>query len=93
MRIRFYATLRAAAENKEIRMPIQESTTIGAALYAAAQGKPKLQEELWDAQGNLRDVIKVFRNGRQSEYLPEGLQTLVSDDDELDVFPPVGGGA
>lgn len=93
MRIRFYATLRAAAEDKEIQMLIQQPTTIGAALHAVTQDKPKLQEELWDAQGNLRDIVKVFCNGRQVEYLPAGLNTLVSDADELDVFPPVGGGA
>lgn len=93
MLIRFYATLRTSAQGKEIRLSIPSPGTVRAALTTAARGKPNLERELWDEQGNLRDVIKVFLNGRQTEYLPDGLDTLVSDVDELDVFPPVGGGA
>lgn len=92
MRIRFYATLREAAEAKELDLPVTEPTRLDTALHAAAASKPKLQTELWDERGNLRDIIKVFVNGRQMEYLPKRIETLVQDSDELDVFPPVGGG-
>jgi molybdopterin synthase sulfur carrier subunit len=40
----------------------------------------------------LFEHIHVFVNGRQSVFLPMGLETLVSSEDVLDVFPPVGGG-
>jgi molybdopterin converting factor small subunit len=39
------------------------------------------------------DHIHVFINGRQSIFLPQGLETAVTADDTLDVFPPVGGGS
>lgn len=92
MRIRFYATLREAAETKELDLPVMAPTRLDTILHAAAQSKPKLQAELWDERGNLRDIIKVFVNGRQMEYLPRRIETLVQETDELDVFPPVGGG-
>ncbi len=92
MRIRFYATLREAAEAKELELALTAPTKLDTALHAAVESKPKLQTELWDERGNLRDVIKVFVNGRQMEYLPKRIETLVQDSDELDVFPPVGGG-
>jgi molybdopterin converting factor small subunit len=84
--------LREAAESKEVELPVPAPTKLDAVLHAAAQRKPKLEPELWDEQGNLRDMIKVLVNGRQCEYLPDKLDTLVTDKDELDVFPPVGGG-
>lgn len=92
MRIRFYATLRDAAQGKELDISVPAPTKLRIVLRAVTDGRPKLQSELWDEQGNLRDIIKVFVNGRQSEYLPERIETQVTDKDELDVFPPVGGG-
>ncbi len=32
-------------------------------------------------------------NGRDAPYLPRGLDTPLSPQDSIDVFPPVGGGA
>lgn len=92
MRIRFYATLRNAAETKELDLPVTAPTPLDTILRAVSESKPKLQTEFWDEHGNLRDITKVFVNGRQMEYLPNRMETLVQDTDELDVFPPVGGG-
>jgi molybdopterin converting factor small subunit len=36
--------------------------------------------------------MKFFLNGRQSEYLPEQMNTVIQADDKVDIFPPVGGG-
>lgn len=92
IQIRLYATLRTAAEGKTLNMDLHPPVTVLQVLRAASALKPKLHAEFWDENGGLRDYIKVFVNGRQSLYLPSGLETLLGAEDSLDVFPPVGGG-
>lgn len=91
--INLYATLRAAADGKVIQVELISPFTVRDALNYASTVKPKLKEEFWDANGEMRDYIKVFVNGRQTLYLPGGLDTVLQPDDTLDVFPPVGGGS
>ncbi len=93
MYIHFYAMLRAAADGKTVQVDITPPATVNAVLRRATEVKPKLAPELWDEQGKLREHIKVFINGRELAHLPDGIETLVRANDELDVFPPVGGGA
>jgi len=52
---------------------------------------PALAGKLWDAAGNWSGFVTVLRNGRSVEYL-QGLETPVQDDDNISLFPPVGGG-
>lgn len=91
MQVRVYATLRQLAGGKSVETAIAPPTTVRHVLHAATALKPKLEEELWDAQGNLREHIRVFVSGRAIEHL-RGLDTLVAADDTVDIFPPVGGG-
>ena len=91
--LRLYATLRTAAEAKSLDVDLHPPVSVLNVLRAASALKPKLGEEFWDEYGELRDYIKVFVNGRQSLYLPDGLETMLNENDSLDVFPPVGGGS
>ncbi|MBI4674702.1 MAG: MoaD family protein [Chloroflexi bacterium] len=93
MRINFYATLRAAADGKIVHIDLPPPASVNTVLRRVTELKPKLERELWDEQGKLRDYIKVFVNGRELAYLPHGIETTLNASDELDVFPPVGGGA
>jgi MoaD family protein len=92
MRLNFYATLRAAADGKTVEVDLPAPASVSAVLRRVTELKPKLARELWDEQGKLRDYIKVFVNGRELAYLPDGIETLLHANDELDIFPPVGGG-
>jgi MoaD family protein len=92
MRIKLYATLRNAADGKLIELETPPAATVRDVLSTVAAQKPKLGAEIFDAHGNLRDIIRVLLNGRQIEYLPDGIETRLSNTDELDLFPPVGGG-
>ncbi|MBI5302023.1 MAG: MoaD/ThiS family protein [Chloroflexi bacterium] len=93
MRVNFYATLRPLAGGKTISVALPTALPTLAVLRTASENHPALAAEMWDANGILREHIKVFINGRHSAHLPNGLDTLIGEQDELDVFPPVGGGA
>lgn len=93
MRIHFYATLRPSADGKTLQLDLTPPVTVYQVLQRATELKPKLDAELWDEKRQLHDHIKVFVNGRELAYLPQGIQTILKETDELDVFPPVGGGA
>jgi molybdopterin synthase sulfur carrier subunit len=92
MRINFYADLRPLAGGKTVHVEIAQSTTARAALESVTRARPALAEKIWNAAGEVYDHIHVFINGRQSVFLPQGIDTPVQDGDTLDVFPPVGGG-
>ena len=92
MVINFYATLRLAAGRKQVEVDLSESCTVLGALELATRDRPALGAEIWEAPGRLFDYIHVFINGRESVFLPQQLNTLLSAADEVDVFPPVGGG-
>ncbi len=92
MRVNFYATLRAPAGGKTVELPLVQGTPACAVLEAVTGPRPELAAEIWQSPGQLKEHIHVFINGRQSIFLPEGLQTPLDADATLDVFPPVGGG-
>jgi molybdopterin synthase sulfur carrier subunit len=93
MRVNFYADLRPLAGGKTVEVNIGTPLTARQALEAVTSTHPGLAERIWAAPGELYEHIHVFVNGRQSLFLPRGLETLVQNGDTLDVFPPVGGGA
>ncbi len=92
MRVNFYATLRTMAGGKTFEVAIATPSTARAVLEWATSDKPSLAAQIWKAPGELNDFIHVFVNGRETRYLPQGLETLLEPHDTLDVFPPVGGG-
>lgn len=92
MRVNFYATLRALVGGKTVEVPLAAGTSACVVLEAVTNPRPDLAAEIWQAPGQVKDHIHVFINGRQSIFLPQGLQTPLEKDATLDVFPPVGGG-
>ncbi len=92
MNINFYADLRPLVGGKTVCVPVQSAVTARQALESITANNPALAEKIWQAPGVLYDHIHVFIEGRQSVFLPQGMETPVADDTTLDVFPPVGGG-
>lgn len=93
MRVDFYANLRTVAGGKSIYVDIPLPGTVRMALKAATDQRPALAEQIWRSPDQLYDHIRVFLNGRDSIFLPEGLDSTLNEADKLDVFPPVGGGS
>ena len=91
MQVRLYATLRQIVGTKIVEVPVQTEKTVGDLLRSLVQQYPKLDESIWYPNGSLAGHVAVILNGRDIRHL-EGVDTPLTDDDILDVFPPVGGG-
>jgi molybdopterin synthase sulfur carrier subunit len=92
MQVRLYATLRQTVGKKVVEIPVKVNKTVGDILHALVDQYPELSEAIWYADGSLAGHVAVILNGRDIRHL-DNVDTLLTDDDTLDLFPPVGGGA
>ena len=65
-------------------------TTLREALQSICVENEALRTAIFDGDG-LRPHVRVMINGRDSE-LGDGLETAVSDNDQIAIFPPIAGG-
>jgi molybdopterin synthase sulfur carrier subunit len=93
MRVNFYADLRPLAGGKTVTVDLNTPMTARQALESITHTRPALAEKIWQSTGVLFEHIHVFINGRQSVFLPQGMETPLEPATDLDVFPPVGGGS
>jgi len=68
-----------------------DGTTVGEALGALYAQHGELRARMADADGGLRRFVNVYLAGEDIRFL-DGLDTPVSDGDELTVLPAVAGG-
>jgi MoaD family protein len=89
VRIKLPTQLRDAAGNQaETEV---EGTTVGEVLDALYAQHGELRTRLADGGGGLRRFVNVYLGGEDIRFL-EGLDTPVSDGDELTILPAVAGG-
>jgi sulfur-carrier protein len=69
-----------------------EGATVGEALNALYAQHGGLRERIADDDGGLRRFVNVYLGGEDIRFLG-GLDTPVSDGDELTILPAVAGGA
>ena len=92
MDVHFYATLRQIAGTKTVTFSIPETATVWHLVTAVIERFPAMREELLDEDGNLHAHVHVFVNGRDSRFLENGRETIIANEDKIDIFPAVGGG-
>lgn len=92
MKVRLYATLRQIVGEKIVEIPALAEQTVGDILRALVQLHPRLEDSIWYPDGSLAGHVAVILNGRDIRHL-DGVETPLSDEDSMDVFPPVGGGS
>lgn len=91
MEIKIYATLRPIVGGAYVPNIIKPGQDVRALVDGMVARWPDLRPEMLDEQNNLLNRIHIFVNGRRISYL-DGLETIVSEDDDIAIFPPVGGG-
>ena len=92
VQIRLFATLRQIAGRPSVEVPKADGDTVGTLLTRLVNIYPVLDSELFASDGQLQSHIHVIVNGRDIRFL-DGLDTPVTANDQILVFPPVGGGA
>ncbi len=92
MKVKFISTLRQIVGGKTVDFNRGEDATVQQLLDEMIRCYPALQDELLDEQGRLYGHVHMFVNGRDSNFLEKGLETILAPDDVVGIFPAVGGG-
>ena len=92
MKINFYATLRDFVGAKMVEFPLEHGVTAGEVIDTIITRYPALKKELLREDGSLHGHVHFFVNGRDVQFLEEGMDTLIMPEDVITVFPAVGGG-
>jgi sulfur-carrier protein len=69
-----------------------EGGTVGEALEALYGQHGELRERIADGDGALRRFVNVYLKGEDIRFL-DGLDTAVTDGDEVTILPAVAGGS
>jgi molybdopterin synthase sulfur carrier subunit len=92
MKVNFYATLRDIAGGKTVEFPLDHGVTAREVLEAIITKFPEMEKELLQEDGRLYGHVHFFINGRDVQFTENDLETPIMPDDEISVFPAVGGG-
>ncbi|MEW9052782.1 MAG: ubiquitin-like small modifier protein 1 [Neobacillus sp.] len=90
MLVRVFANLRDICGGVSVEVQSEGKRVIDV-LDSMVEMFPDLKDELFNAEKELLPFVHVFINGRNIIHL-EGLQTIVKEDDQFALFPPVAGG-
>lgn len=91
MEIKVYATLRDVVGGSSVQLGDISEMTVGQILEALCAKFPALIPKLHPNGHDLHPAIHILVNGRDMRYI-NGLETLVTAQDSIRIFPPVGGG-
>ena len=89
MRVKIFGTLRQVVGAKEVG--VDAADTVRDVLERLTAEHPALRERILDDDGSLQSSITLLVNGRNVRFL-NGLDTTVRENDQVALFPPVGGG-
>jgi len=84
-------TVGYGAEKLELEYPDGACVPVTRALHSLGEVRPAIFARWCDAQGRLRRSLGVFVNSEHVRYR-DGLDTELSDDDEVYVIPVISGG-
>lgn len=92
MKVNFYATLRQIAGTKTVEFPLAEKATVRQLVVEIVERYPAMHPVLLNSNGALYGHVHVFINGRDVPFLQQTMDTVLTIDDKVDVFPAIGGG-
>jgi molybdopterin synthase sulfur carrier subunit len=90
VRVKAFAMLRDMV-GKESLIDLPDGSTVRNLLDRIASRHRDFQGHVFASDGSLSSFVTVLVNGRNILHI-DGLQTLISDGDEVAIFPPVAGG-
>ena len=91
IQVTFFATLRQIVGQKTVDFSINEGSTVRQLIDEIIRCYPGLERELIDEHGELYEHNHVIINGRDINFLDQGIETLITSKDRVSVFPAIGG--
>jgi molybdopterin synthase sulfur carrier subunit len=91
MEIKLYATLRPIVGGPSVKLNGTSELTVEEMLNQLYTVYPDLRQELHKGREELHPSIHILVNGRDMRYI-DGTDTVLKPDDDIRIFPPVGGG-
>ena len=88
--IRAFANFRDIL-GKDRDIEIKEGSTIGDLLQSLISANQNLRAAIFDEAGNVREYVIIMKNRKNIESL-QGMNTELSEGDEVAMLPPVAGG-
>jgi len=90
VRVRFFARFRELLGTDIVAEP-PPGTALDALVREIAGKKKEGYDAIFDEKGAFREFVILMRNGKRVEASDAG-KTVITDGDEIAVFPPVSGG-
>jgi molybdopterin synthase sulfur carrier subunit len=92
IQVKGYLTFRELVGER--RLEVEKGLTVRALLeQLEAQLGESFTVQVMDRRGSRQQHVPVLLNGRHCTHLPDGLDTELSDGDQVDLFPPLAGGS
>jgi molybdopterin synthase sulfur carrier subunit len=92
MKINLFATLRPIVGGKGVLIPEAIGMTIQQVLDELMRRFPALHKEIYAPDGSIYPHIHFFVNGRDAQFLEDGMNHIIQETDVINIFPAVGGG-
>ncbi len=90
VKVRFFAQFRELL-GTDLLIAVQPGISFAALVQGIAGKSREGYAALFDAGGSFHEHIILMRNGKRIE-IADAEKTMISDGDEIAVFPPVAGG-
>ncbi len=91
MKIKVYATLRDIVGGPVVQLDDVSDIKIDELIDKLFVIYPDMRNEVTTRNGDFHSAFHCLVNGRDARYL-NGLDTMVTNQDDIRIFPPVGGG-
>jgi sulfur-carrier protein len=76
---------------KDLNVEIKDCSTIKDLLDDLISSRQRLQSALFDESGQIKEYVILMKNRKNINSL-DGLETKLSEGDEVAILPPVAGG-
>lgn len=88
----FYANLRTLAEQASMQLNRADFPTLRSVVDELIRLYPEMRAHLRDEQGNLRQDLPIFVNGRNPRLQSAGLDSPLEEEDTISLFSPIASG-
>ncbi len=76
---------------RDFQVELDEGSGVMELLDSLCSSHPRLKSALFDESGRVREYVVLMKNRKDINSF-EGLETTLSDGDEVAILPPIAGG-